>query len=308
MEPTVKNLQADSLLTNRCVAALFPGVGFVLLCVTPIAFVWGLVHRFLVLAFQNDTFAYIPLIPVVSLYLIYSERKSIFSIVSYDWRTGGVFIVPGAICLVLARLDSWQLGSANQISLLMFAFVLIWAGAFALFFGNHSFRAASFALLFLLFMVPIPEPLLSQSILMLQQGSAKAAELIFQIFDVPFFRQGLDFALPGVTIRVAEECSGIRSSLALLITTVLASHFFLRSSWRRLLLCIFVIPIVILKNGLRIATLSTLAVYVDPGFLHGNLHRRGGIVFFLIALIPMTLLLMLLQKGENPRSALATDA
>jgi exosortase len=308
MEPAAKNLEPGTLLTNRRVAALYPAVGFVLLCVTPIAFVWGLTRDFLALAFQNDTFAYIPLIPVVSLYLIYIERKSIFSMISYDWKTGCAFIVPGAMCLVLARLNFWQLGSANQISLVMFAFLIIWMGAFALFFGNHSFHAASFPLLFLLFMVPIPEPLLSQAVLMLQHGSAKAAESIFQLFDVPFFRQGLDFALPGVTIRVAEECSGIRSSLALLITTVLASHFFLRSSWRRLLLCIFVIPIVILKNGLRIATLSTLAIYVNPGFLHGNLHRRGGIVFFLIALIPMALLLVLLQKSENPRSAAAKNA
>lgn len=299
MEPTAKNLEGGSLLTNRGGGTLYRGVGFVLLCVMPIVFVWGLIHSLIALAFLNDTFAYIPLIPVVSLYLIYIERKSIFALTSYGWRTGSALIVPGVACLTMARSNLWQLRSANQISLLMLAFVLIWAGAFALFFGNHSFHAASFPLLFLLFMIPIPEPLLSQAIRMLQLGSAKATESIFRLFDVPFFRQGLDFTLPGVTIRVAEECSGIRSSLALLITTVVASHFFLRTTWRKLLLCIFVIPIVILKNGLRIATLSTLAVYVNPGFLRGNLHHRGGIVFFVIALLPMALFLVLLQKGEG---------
>jgi hypothetical protein len=50
-------------------------------------------------------------------------------------------------------------------------------------------------------------------------------------------------------------------------------------------------------------TLSALSIYVNPGFLYGNLHRRGGIVFFMIVLAPMALLLIWLQKGERPLSA-----
>ena len=64
------------------------------------------------------------------------------------------------------------------------------------------------------------------------------------------------------------------------------------------MLSIAVVPIALFKNGLRIATLSALSVYVNPAFLYGNLHHRGGIVFFVLALIPMVLLLKLLQKNE----------
>jgi exosortase/archaeosortase family protein len=59
------------------------------------------------------------------------------------------------------------------------------------------------------------------------------------------------------------------------------------------------IQIAILKNGLRIASLSTLAVYVNPAFLTGPIHHKGGGLFFLFALIPMALLLWFLQKSEN---------
>jgi len=75
-----------------------------------------------------------------------------------------------------------------------------------------------------------------------------------------------------------------------------------------MLLLIVVVPLAILKNGLRIATLSTLAIYVDPGFLTGNLHHRGGILFFMIALFPLALLLILLERGERPRPALPEGA
>jgi exosortase len=283
-------------------------IGFLALCLVPVAFAWSLMRSAVALTLQNDTFTYIPLIPVVSAYLIYTERKKIFSPPSYGWMTGGPLTMLGAAGLVVARFNFFEMRPINQISLLMLALVFIWAGAFAIFFGGRSFRAASFPLLFLLFAIPIPEPTLSQIILLLQQGSASATAAIFQMFNVPFVRQDLVFELPGVAIRIAEECSGIRSSLALLITTVLASHFFLRTGWRKLVLCILVVPVVILKNGLRIATLSTLAIYVNPGFLYGRLHHQGGVVFFLIALLPMAFVLLLLQKSENKKIVPPTTA
>ena len=296
------------MLSDRHNGTPYALIGFLVICLLPAAFAWGLVRDVLALTFRNDTFTYIPLIPLVSAYLIYTERKSIFSTTSNGWRTGGPLIALGATSLAAARFNFLQLRPDNQISLLMLAFVLTWAGAFALFFGEQAFRAASYPLLFLVFAIPIPEPMLSQVILMLQQGSASASAAMFQLFNVPYLRHGLVFELPGVAIRVAEECSGIRSSLALLITTVLASHFFLRSGWRKLVLCILVIPIVVLKNGLRIATLTTLAIYVNPGFLYGRLHHQGGVVFFLIALLPMALVLLLLQKGENTAPVASTTA
>jgi hypothetical protein len=76
-------------MTSRRGRALYPSIGFVMLCVMPIAFVWGLMGNFIALAFQDNTFAYILLIPVVSPHVFYLERKSIFSMTSYGWRTGG---------------------------------------------------------------------------------------------------------------------------------------------------------------------------------------------------------------------------
>ena len=38
------------------------------------------------------------------------------------------------------------------------------------------------------------------------------------------------------------------------------------------------------KNGVRVATLTLLANFFDPGFLYGRLHEAGEVVFFLIRL------------------------
>ena len=158
-----------------------------------------------------------------------------------------------------------------------------------------------FPLLFLFLMAPIPDVLLNRVIVWLQQGSAEVSYAVFQLVGVPVFRTGFVFALPGVTIEIARECSGIRSSLALLITSLLAGHLFLRSAWTKAVFTLAAIPLLIVKNGIRIVTLSLLSIYVDPSFLTGNLHHQGGILFFLLALVILLPLLWLLQQHERRR-------
>jgi exosortase/archaeosortase family protein len=59
------------------------------------------------------------------------------------------------------------------------------------------------------------------------------------------------------------------------------------------------IPLSIVKNGVRIFTIAMLGTRVDAGFLHGNLHHHGGIVFFSMALLALLLLLWLLNRSER---------
>jgi exosortase len=294
------NIELTDVRVPGAHVSSFRVLGLLLVCTLPFALAWNLTESLAALVLNNDTFSQIPLIPLVSIFLIYEHRKTIFATISASWILGTALFIPGLILLSTARLNLWHLSSANPISLFMFATVLIWLGAFALLFGYKAFRAACFPLLFLLFVVPIPEPFLSKIIYFLQAGSSDMSEAFFRLAGVPYHREGFVFELPGVAIRVAEECSGIRSTLALLITTILASYIFLKSPSRRLILCVAVVPTAIFKNGLRIATLSVLSIYVDKGFLYGNLHHRGGIVFFIIALLPLALLLKLLQKSEKP--------
>ena len=260
----------------------------------------------LALVFSNDTFSQIPLIPLVSMYMIYANRKINFRGHHCWWRYRDR-VSRNWTDLYRCGASKHMENSAptNWASLFVLGVVVIWMGAFVLLFGVRAFRSACFPLLFLLFAVPIPEPILSHLISFLQKGSANVAEVFLNLAGVPYLRRDLVFDLPGVSIRVAEECSGIRSTLALLITTTLASYLFLRTGWRRMLLIFVVVPMALIKNGLRIAGLTLLSIYVNPGFLTGNLHRRGGIVFFMIALIPMAMLLILLERGERPGSAAA---
>ena len=68
--------------------------------------------------------------------------------------------------------------------------------------------------------------LLDWTIYFLQCGSTSVAYFLFRILGVPVLRQGFLLTVPGVTIEVAKECSGIRSSMALFITCVFAARRF----------------------------------------------------------------------------------
>jgi exosortase/archaeosortase family protein len=107
--------------------------------------------------------------------------------------------------------------------------------------------------------------------------------------------------LPGLTIEVAPECSGIHSWLAFVLVAILSTRVFLRSSWKMLLLVALTVPIAIFKNAVRIVLISTLSVYVDRGIIDGPLHHEGGPVFALLDLAIFVPLLVFFRKLESRR-------
>jgi len=127
-----------------------------------------------------------------------------------------------------------------------------------------------------------------------------ATQVLFKLSGMPFLKEGPVFHLPGITIEIAKQCSGIRSSLGLFVTAIIVGHLFLQSDWRKLILLLFVFPITVLKNGIRIMTLSLLAVYVDEKFITESfLHRSGGFLFYLPALLLLGIVLWWLRKAEQ---------
>ncbi len=193
--------------------------------------------------------------------------------------------------------------SHNDALSLRIAFFVGWCvTAFVLCYGISAFRAAPFPLLFLFFMVPIPESLLERIIGLLQSGSTEMTFLMLKAVKVPVLRQGFILSLPTIDIEVAKECSSIRSSLMLLIVGLVLGQLFLQTTWRKVVLTLLLFPMAVVKNAVRIFILSTLGIYVDPSFLNGDLHHHGGIVFFALALGALMLVIWFLRKAERKHS------
>lgn len=251
-------------------------------------------------SFANDNASHIVLIPFLSACLIYSKQKQVFRQISFDYSLASLLFTFSAVTYIWTLRSHAAWTQADMLACYALALVLLWISGFVLFFGRGALKNARFPLLFLFLTIPLPNTLLNHSIYFLQKGSAEIAEMIFDLVGVPALREGFVFHLPHFTIEVAKECSGIRSSLALLILALVVGYLFLRTPWKRVILVIAGLLIMIVKNGVRIATLAILAEYVDPGFLYGRLHHEGGVVFFLLGLLLLLPILWLLQRGEKP--------
>ncbi len=263
--------------------------------------VFALVH----LSLSQDDASYLVLIPFISATLLYLEHSRIFLHLARDKILAAIFLSFAACAALAAHLAGSHSSLGLQLSGWILSLVLVWVAGFALFFGKTALKAARFHLLFLLLMIPLPNFLLDRIIYLLQEGSAWVTGAFFDLFGVPALREGLVFHLARVNIEVAKECSGIRSSMALLILALVVSHFRLKSFWYKTLFVACGLFMMILKNGIRIATLTLLAMYVDPSFLFGRLHHQGGVVFFVLALVLLLPLLLFLQRAEAKRAKTA---
>jgi len=246
--------------------------------------------------------SHVVLIPFLTAGLVFIERRTIFRHPSFG-AGGGIFLFLSAIIVLSVRLAGDKVAPDLRLTGHVLAVLLLWIAGFAFFFGKAAVKSAYFSFLFLFLAVPLPNFLLERIIALLQAGSADITEVLFNLTGVPALREGLVFHLPRVNIEVASECSGIRSTIALFILALPVVHYGLHALWKKLFFLTCAFFMMILKNGIRIATLTLLAIYVDPDFLTGKLHHQGGIVFFLLGLLLLLPILLLLQRGES--SALA---
>jgi len=262
----------------------------------------------LIYSLHNDSSSHIVLIPLIAFFLLYFERKRVFSITSTSMSSGIGLALGGVIFYWMVNRKFLPLEGNEPLSLETISIILVWVGGFLLCYGFVALRAAAFPLLFLLLTVPLPDKVLDRTIHALQVGSTEIAYLLFQAVGTPVLRQGFLLSVPGVTIEVAKECSSIRSSIALFITCLLAGHLYLRTPWKAALFALLALPLAILKNGIRIVALTLLSIHVDPRFLTGNLHHQGGFVFFLLTLLILWPVLMLLEKSDKPRKTVDPSA
>ncbi|HTG27178.1 MAG TPA: exosortase/archaeosortase family protein [Methylomirabilota bacterium] len=254
-------------------------------------------REFITYARQSEVHSYVLLIPFVTAYLIYIRWKQLSRELSTAWGNALLFALAGTAALS-ASLYFTELGQNDYTTLIALSFVcLVIAGTF-LFLGSKWARSAMFPLFFLAFMIPLPEAAVDFLENASKEASAEVANWLFLISGTPALRIGTVFQLPGISIMVAKECSGIRSSLVLVITSLLAANMFLRTTWRRALLVGAVIPLGLLRNGFRILVISLLCVHIGPEMINSPIHRRGGPIFFVASLIPLFVVLWWLRRGE----------
>ena len=255
-------------------------------------------REFVIYAAHSDVDSYVLLVPLITAYLIYIRWRQLSVELTTSWGPGAMFAAVG----VGALYASWHfsnLGRNDHMTVIALSFVCFAITGAFLFLGTKWACSAMFPLFFLAFFIPLPEIVVDTLEKASKQASAEVASWLFFITGTPFLRtEKTMFQLPGITIVVAKECSGIRSSLVLIITSLLAANMFLRTTWRRALLVLAVIPLGLLRNAVRILVISLLCVHIGPHMINSVIHRRGGPFFFAVSLVPLFAMLWLFRRQE----------
>jgi exosortase len=165
------------------------------------------------------------------------------------------------------------------------------AGGVLLLRGPAWLRALSFSIGYLLFMIPLPEPVLTPVIVELQLGVSSVGVWLLQLFDFAVFRNGNVIELPGdVTLFVAEACSGITSVVTLLPLGVFLGYFTERTLARRLVLVAAVVPLALLGNLIRVVgTVLAANEYGAEAATKGAVHESAGIFTYVLGCIALLL-------------------
>jgi exosortase C (VPDSG-CTERM-specific) len=262
--------------------------------------------RLLNFAWHDELHSYIVLIPVIGIYLIRLQGKNLPAPSSPARIPAAVFSLAGLAMFAWHWLAP-RPALADNLAQSSLAFLLLLAAVGFWFLGAALMRAVAFPFALLIFMVPLPDTWRDAVEVFLQHGSALVAGAMFAVSDVPVLQTGLQFKLPGITLQVAPECSGIHSTMVLFITSLVAGKLFLKRPWSRAALCLVVIPLALLRNGFRIFVLGELCVHIGPHMIESPIHHRGGPLFFALSLLPFFLLLYWLRRRERAGEASAKN-
>ncbi|MFT3781762.1 MAG: exosortase/archaeosortase family protein [Nibricoccus sp.] len=251
---------------------------------------------------QSRLYSHILLIPLISFYFFRQQQPNLPAVAHPDRSLAILFAALGLITLGAygcLKFSDVSLAVADGLAMTTASWLLIELAICSWLLGRPRTRALAFPLAMLVFMVPLPTFAEQGTETILQHGSAFVARGLFSLAGTTVFADGLVFQLPGITIQIAPECSGIHSSLVLFIISVVSGQLILRSNLRRIVLAVAVIPLALLRNGFRVFVIGELCVRKGPHMIDSYIHHHGGPIFFSLSLIPFFALLTWLIRSER---------
>jgi exosortase len=254
------------------------------------------------IAIADDNYSYTLLVLGVSIVLLCLEPWD--APAQRGWSIP-VLLIIGVVLAAAAWINlhtHFSAGGDSRLAVSIFLWIAFIIAVFIQTYGWSSFSRLRFPFLFSLLAVPLPAWATDRVVLALQWGSADSADLLFRLFRVPTVREGLVFSFSKVDIEVAHECSSIRSSTILVVTTLVLAQLFLKSKWSKWISFLVSLPIAVFKNGVRIFTLSVLAEYVSTSWLDSWLHHHGGFIFLALGMAFMFGIIWLLWRAERRRA------
>lgn len=225
------------------------------------------------------------LIPIFSLYFLYSRREGLMRAVPNPTLWGAPVV---AASLVAFFWSAWWGRMAYPQALTL---IPILVGLVLLLGGWNILRVVWFPIAFLLLAIPLPHGRYFQLTTPLRILASKASAAI-----LPYLIPGLhtdaqavviDYIRPGIPpgqLNVEEACSGMRLLMAFITLGIAMAYLGDRPLWQRLVLVASCLPIALFCNIVRVTTTGYLSIMGHRDLAQGTAHQLLGIAMLVLAL------------------------
>lgn len=237
---------------------------------------WHLIESW----WQDPNYGHGFLVPVFSGYVLWKQWDSLSEIAPKPSNVGLLVMLSAIGLLLLGSLGAELFTSRVSLLILIAGIVLFLS-------GWRMLKAISFALGFLILMIPIPVIIYNQITFPLQLIASRFATFWLQLLNVPVLREGNLIILPNYTLEVVDACSGIRSLMTLITLAVAYGYLVEPRRWLRWFMVILMVPIAIVSNSIRILGAGFLTYHFGPSMAEGFFHEFSGWVIFIAALLLM---------------------
>ena len=230
---------------------------------------------------REDEYAHGPIILALFGYLVWRGRDVLLGTdPGFSWLGS----VPG-FTLLLFGLLLYVVGRSQALPLFeVVSHFPVLIGVLLMMRGPRAVRGLGFALLFLLFFVPLPGFVLESIAMPLKTLVSAVVETALRVASYPVERHGVVLLVGDHEMLVADACSGLNSLYTLCALSLLYTHLTGPSSKA----CVAVIlaamvPIAIVANVLRVLFLVLVAYHLGDDAAQGILHTVAGMLVFVCA-------------------------
>jgi len=223
-----------------------------------------------------DDYSHGFLVVPLALYFAWERRRNLRRATIRPSWWGLLPLTLGSLALMIGRLGV-------ELTAMRVSFVLTLIGLQILLLGREVFRILAFPLLFVFFMVPLPQSFVNVVAFPLQLVAADFAVETLHLLHIPALREGNIIHLAETQLFVAEACAGLRSLMALATLAVVFAYFFRKNPIERVIIVASAIPIAIFVNAFRVALTGILAHRIGSAAAEGLIHQTEGFFTFGLA-------------------------
>ena len=235
--------------------------------------IWWMVDRWNA---KDSYYSHGFLVPVVSLYILWLKRDRLAKIKPKPITLGLWLLIAGLLVHALSSFFRVYFTSA-------FSSLLVISGIVLYFSGVEMFREALFAILFLIFMFPLPLVAIVGITFKMKLFAAYWANKIINGLGIRAVLDGSIIRMQHTHVIVEDVCSGLRSLISLLALGTVIAYFSKLTRAKKVVVFFAAGVMAIIANIVRIVFMALTSEIYGAKFTEGFLHTLSGLLVFIVA-------------------------